>query len=58
MKIFYDDNSTVIGILFDGMKECKVMVTIMDAALNGKKLNKQSAAYKLAKKIDDDLPVF
>lgn len=39
-------------------KDGQALVLILAAALGGKPLHKQSNAYKLAKKLDDELPVF
>lgn len=59
MKIFTDDKTGKnCLVLFDSLAEAKLMVAITAAAISGKALNKQSSAYKLAKKIDDELPAF
>lgn len=55
MKILRTDTSDTVAIILD-KKEGQAMVEIVAAAL--KTLNKRSNAYKIAKTIDDDLPVF
>lgn len=39
-------------------KDAVALLEIIDAAMNGTKLNKRSNAYKLAKQIDNELPLF
>lgn len=59
MKIYTEDKDGKQSlILFDSQVEMKLMVAITTAAISGKPLNKQSSAYKLAKKIDELLPAF
>lgn len=58
MKMLWNDDSSTLVIILDSKKEGEQLVQITAAAIAGKALNKQSSAYKLAKKIDDELPVF
>lgn len=57
MKMLYDDSGETLVMIFD-KKEGQAITQITEAAISGKALNKRSAAYKIAKKIDDDLPVY
>ena len=55
MKIFQDEDGKASAIFFETKQEGQDFVLIMEAAL--KTMNKQSRAYKMAKKIEQDLPV-
>ncbi len=58
MKLLWNDESSMLCVVLESKTEGKQLVEVTAAAIAGKALNKRSAAYKLAKMIDDELPVF
>lgn len=57
MKLCYDDKGDTIVIILD-KSGGRTLVDIVGAAQTGKALNKRTNAFKLARRIDDELPVF
>jgi len=55
MKILNTDDQKTLALFFD-LKEGKDLQKVFEAAIAT--LNKQSNAYKIAKKLSDELPVF
>ena len=57
MKLLTDDADKTIAIIMD-RKDARALVTILQSAMEGKKLNKSALAYKMAKALDDELPIY
>lgn len=58
MNILEDNSKQFPLALLLDRQEGRALILILNAALKGEKLNTRSNAYKLAKKLDDELPVF
>jgi hypothetical protein len=57
MQILYGDKKEKTALILEP-NDLGDLVTILASALLQKPLNKQSRAYKLAKKLDDELPAY
>lgn len=57
MQCMMNTKGDFVTIVLENKKECDAMVSVIAAALLQKPLNKRSNAFKLAKFIDDELPV-
>lgn len=57
MHVLTDMNDKALALVMD-KKEAQALIMVVAAAMKGEKLNKRSAAYKLAQQIEDELPVY
>ena len=57
MKVLYDDKPTMVCVVLD-KKEASALIEVLAVAITGKPVSKRSNAYKLAERLDGEMPVF